>query len=191
MARLAWFPGDTKRGEDLVYTCAVSMLVDPGAGPGSSIRMNWADVTYMQLFWGASFRTLTFVFSSAQPTKLEKSFYSVNIASGPAMWSQKCMLGDLTLANGKRSSNFLYTCASTRTLQKYGFSIVTYGGTRNNYNETETKIPAITFLDFANSICPCKKFGLNRALGIILLWHLVWYSWWSLGQIVRVSNWMS
>ena len=32
----------------------------------------------------------------------------VNVASGTAMCSQQCMLGDLTLLNGKRSSNFLY-----------------------------------------------------------------------------------
>ena len=45
------------------------------------------------------------------PNKLSRSFYSFNIASGTAMCSQQCILSDLTLSNGKGSSNFLYTRA--------------------------------------------------------------------------------
>ena len=45
-------------------------------------------------------------FFKAEPTKQKESF---NIASGTAMCSRQCMLGDLTLSGGKGSSNSLYT----------------------------------------------------------------------------------
>ena len=82
------------------------------------------------------------------------------------------ILGDL---NGKRSTSCIRVRKGWARF-KYGFCIVTYGGTKNNHNRStkqKKKIPAINIVDFAHSACLCKKFECFKELRLGIIFYLV------------------
>ena len=97
---------------------------------------------------------------------LSTKTWALFLATGIAMMSQQCMLGDLPVSNGKGTSQ-IHAPTSRKAWARFIANVWLlhwniWENTKTSITgEWKWKFAAIKVLEFAHSACPCKNFALK------------------------------